>query len=63
MEKDEIKQNELVLSEEEERIHKPRLNRRLWLNCDTDSWPSSVKENAICPLSITVEKDLQLELL
>jgi hypothetical protein len=63
MERNEIKQNELVLSEEEERIHKPRLNRRLWLNCDTDSWPSSVKENAICPLSITVEKDLQLELL
>jgi len=62
MEKDEIKQNELILSDEEEKIHTPRMDRREWLNCDIDNWPEGIKENAICPLKITIEKDLQLEL-
>lgn len=63
MEKDKIKQNALVLSDEEEKIHTPRMDRRQWLICDTNSWPSIIKENAICPLNIEIEKDLQLELL
>ena len=62
MERNEIKQNELVLSDEEEKIHKPRMDRRLWLNCNTSKWPINIKKNAICPLKISIDKDLQLEL-
>ena len=59
MERNEIKQNELVLSDEEEKIHKPRMDRRLWLNCNTSKWPINIKKNAICPLKISIDKDLQ----
>jgi len=62
MEKDEIKQNELILSEEEERIHKPRMVRREWLHTDYNSWPLDLKQNAICKLKIKIDFDLWNEL-
>lgn len=57
-----IKQKELVLSEEEERIHKPRMVRREWLNTNYENWPLDLKQNAICKLKITIEHDLWTEL-
>lgn len=62
MKKNKVIQNNLVLNEEEKIIHKPRPDRRMWLNCDVDSWPANVKENAICPTNIQIEKDLWKEL-
>jgi len=62
MAKNNIVQKELQLSEEEERIHKPRMNRRDWIKCNTDLWPLDLKQNAICKLKIEIEIDLWNEL-
>lgn len=62
MQEDNIKQNPLVLTDEEQAIHKPRMDRREWLNCNPSTWPLRVKQEAICPLKITIEPELQLEL-
>lgn len=62
MEKPKFIQNDLVLSDEEKVIHKPRPDRRMWLDCDVKNWPSSLKENALCPTNITIEQDLWNEL-
>jgi hypothetical protein len=57
-----VVQKELQLSEEEERIHEPRMVRRELLNCDTDKWPLDLKKNAICKLKIDIEPELWNEL-
>jgi len=62
MQDNNIKQNPLDLSEEEKIIHKPRMDRREWLTCDPNKWPQRVKQEAICPLKIDIEPELQLEL-
>jgi len=62
MKKDKIKKVQLVLTEEEKQIHTPRMTRREWLKCNATTWPTSLKENAICKLKIDIDNELWNEL-